>query len=340
MSYLFYTLFFLTFLISLFLIVNYRHKIGKYLNILDKPSKHKIHKEITPLIGALPIFLHSLIIFIFFFLNEINLNLRIIFITSYFFLILGYVDDRNNLNAYLKLFLSLILLYLILQKYEIFTIKVLYFETLKIKIFLGNFSIFFSILCILLLINAINLTDGINGLASAIISFWFFFIFIFSSTSLESQIYLILSLIVFINTIVIYRGKFFLGDSGTLFLGSLFSISFIYIYNLEFQLQNIISAEKIFILFMIPGIDMFRLFITRIINKKDPFSGDLNHLHHILFNNFGTTKSLIIYTIIFLITNSLSYLNIFSPILIIITYILIYSFFIQKYKNLNSFKIK
>ena len=85
MSYLIYTLFFSTFLISLFLIVNYRNQIGKYLNVLDKPTTNKIHTEITPLIGALPIFLHSVIIFIFYFLHETNSYVITTFTISYFF---------------------------------------------------------------------------------------------------------------------------------------------------------------------------------------------------------------------------------------------------------------
>ena len=38
---------------------------------------------------------------------------------------------------------------------------------------------------------------------------------------------------------------------------------------------------------MVPGIDMLRLFMTRIYNKKNPFKGDLNHLHHLLKNKFN-----------------------------------------------------
>ena len=37
---------------------------------------------------------------------------------------------------------------------------------------------------------------------------------------------------------------------------------------------------------MVPGIDMLRLFMTRIYNRKNPFKGDLNHLHHLLKNKF------------------------------------------------------
>ena len=71
MSYLIYTLFFSTFLISLFLIVNYRNQIGKYLNVLDKPTTNKIHTEITPLIGITYIFTLSNYIYLLFSTKQI-----------------------------------------------------------------------------------------------------------------------------------------------------------------------------------------------------------------------------------------------------------------------------
>ncbi len=337
MSHLFYLLFFSTFIIGLIVIVKFRQEIGIFLNVLDKPSKNKIHSKITPLIGALPVFLITLILLTYGIASNINSNILSIFFITYFFLILGYLDDRYNINAYIKLLISLVFLFLIINNNDNLIIKFLYFETFNINLFLGSFSIFFSILCILLLMNALNLSDGINGLASGLTSFWFFFIYIYANKVSDNQIYLILSILLFINSIFIVKGKFFLGDSGTLFFGSLTGLNFIYIYNEQLQLQNIIFAEKIFILFMIPGIDMFRLFIIRIFKKRDPFSGDLNHLHHILFKNYGTKKTLIIYGLIFISTNVMSYLNIVSSIFIISIYLIIYSIFIIKNKNLSSF---
>ena len=67
-------------------------------------------------------------------------------------------------------------------------------------------------------------------------------------------------------------------------------------YNLKLNHDEFrISAENIFILFFIPGVDMFRLFILRLLNKRDPFSGDRNHLHHLLISKFSLKKTLIIY---------------------------------------------
>ena len=54
----------------------------------------------------------------------------------------------------------------------------------------------------------------------------------------------------------------------------------------NYQTGKLIS-EEIFLLMMIPGIDMFRLFVERIARKKNPFKGDRNHLHHILLNSFS-----------------------------------------------------
>ena len=44
---------------------------------------------------------------------------------------------------------------------------------------------------------------------------------------------------------------------------------------------------------LIPGIDMFRLFILILKNKKNPFSPDRNHIHHLLQNNLGYKKAML-----------------------------------------------
>ena len=130
------------------------------------------------------------------------------------------------------------------------------------------------------------------------------------------------------NTFQIIKGSYFLGDSGTLFLGCLIGFSTIYIYNQLIIAGNFIPVEKIFIFFMIPGIDMFRLFLTRLLKKKDPFSRDLNHLHHLMLNIFSLYKTLIIYLSVFLITNFLSYYNVVNTLIIIFFYLAVYIFFI------------
>jgi hypothetical protein len=87
---------------------------------------------------------------------------------------------------------------------------------------------------------------------------------------------------------------------------------------------------------MIPGVDLLRLAIFRLIKGKHPFSADRNHFHHLLLNNFGFNKTITILNfmtitpyLIFIFFGHITYLTIFS--------FLIYISLIFKYsdKNLN-----
>lgn len=310
-----------------------KNKIGSFLHVLDVPVKAKIHKRITPLIGSFPILILSIIVLIYFsFINK-NQDTTYILLCSYLFFIMGYLDDRYGLNAYLKLCISIIIIYLTINAFEFLIIDKIYIQTLDKFIVLGKIKLFFTILCILLLINALNLMDGINGLASGFASGWMLSLSLITNNEQISELFFILSIFTFINTFQIIRGHYFLGDSGTLFLGCLIGLSTIYIYNKQLIAGNLIDIEKIFIFFMIPGIDMFRLFLTRLLKRKDPFTRDLNHLHHILLKNFNLNKTLFIYLFLFLSSNLLSYYNIISAWLIIVIYLAIYIFFIFSYKK-------
>ncbi len=315
-----------TFFLKLF--IKNSNKIGKFLDVLDIPKKGKIHKNITPLIGSFPILILSVAIVIYFNLFNKNLEILYIFIFSYIFFIMGYLDDRFGLNAYLKLCISIIIVLIAINSSEFLVIDNIYVQTLDRTFTLHKIKFFFTILCVLLLVNALNLMDGINGLASGFASLWLLSLSLISYNDPIFGLIFILSIFMTINTFQIIRGYYFLGDSGTLFLGSLVSLSTIYIYNKKLIFGNFIELEKIFIFFMIPGIDMFRLFLTRLLNQKDPFSRDLDHLHHLMLKNFTLYKALVIYFFIFFTTNFLSYFNIIESYLIIIIYLIVYIFFV------------
>jgi UDP-GlcNAc:undecaprenyl-phosphate GlcNAc-1-phosphate transferase len=74
----------------------------------------------------------------------------------------------------------------------------------------------------------------------------------------------------------------FLGDSGSLFIAFIVGYFSIILYQKDF-----FKSDDIIILMIVPGFDMFRLFVQRILKKKNPFIGDLNHLHHLLKKIFG-----------------------------------------------------
>ena len=319
-------------LICIYIFVNKRLLISKYLKVIDSPKKNKIHNVNTPLIGSYAIVISILVILCFIDFQQ-KKELILIFISSIAFFIVGYFDDRYGINAYIKLGIFLIILSLLFNQTDIFIIKKLYFQSIDVNIVLSNqLKNFVSILCILLFVNALNLFDGINGLASGFSGLCILFLGIISSGQL-SIIFFTISLLILINTYFIIKGYFFLGDSGTLFFGCLISLITIFVYNDLSIKYLVIPAEQLFILFMIPGLDMFRLFLIRIKNKKDPFTGDLDHLHHKLLTKFGLNKTLLIFFLLFLITNSLSYFEIVNKAYIILIYLIVYIFFISSFKK-------
>jgi UDP-GlcNAc:undecaprenyl-phosphate GlcNAc-1-phosphate transferase len=93
-------------------------------------------------------------------------------------------------------------------------------------------------------------------------------------------IYIIFSLFFFL--IKNFQNKAFLGNSGSYLLG--FVIAYLFI--IQSKVVTLYS-EEIFLVMLIPGLDMFRLFIKRLREKRHPFSPDLNHIHHILLRSFG-----------------------------------------------------
>jgi UDP-GlcNAc:undecaprenyl-phosphate GlcNAc-1-phosphate transferase len=276
-----------------------RTNISNYLKVNDLPDKiRKFHKQKTPLVASFSIFL----IFIFTILLNIkfsffNKDFNIILLCSILMFLLGFFDDRFSLNPYKKIILSIIIFMFSIIISDSLIINKFYIKSFDTFFILKNFSLIFTILCLILLVNALNLIDGINGLAVGVITFWLFHnILIFKLNSNLNLIifFLIINLaIIFIN---IYKEKYFLGDSGALLLSSFTGLLIIKNMNEYIEKQyTVISAEEIFVIFMLPGIDMLRLFISRLLKKKNPFIADNNHLHHLLIRKFSLQFSLLIY---------------------------------------------
>ena len=131
---------------------------------------------------------------------------------------------------------------------EILIIKNIYFDFLNLKYELEFISIPFTILCILLLINAINLSDGINSLAILIIIYILSYLYTYNS-GIEK--YLLLNLIISLIFIgyLNYKGNFFLGNSGSYFLGMFVSLSIISTYNVNLNHGLKINSEELLLFF-------------------------------------------------------------------------------------------
>ena len=286
-----------------FLIVYKLDQIASLINIYDKPdNKLKKHKSDVPLLGGV-IFLFNLLFFVliyYFFFNDhfkIDLPHRHIFSISLLtisFFFIGLIDDKHKLKPENKLFTSIFFSLLVLFLNDDLLILNISLTFLDNPIYLGNFAYFFSIFCIIILTNALNFYDGINGQSI------FFFIFVFSYLLIKSPLYefyfFVLVLLFFILCLNLLN-KIFMGDNGMYLLGSILSLSLIYEYNTFYTFKFV---DEIFLLLILPGYDLLRLSIIRFFRGKNLFYGDRNHIHHLLISKFSLLKTNII--LIFLST--------------------------------------
>lgn len=324
------------------IIIIFRKFIAEKVNIFDYPNENrKIHKKPTPLIGGIVIIFNLILVNLYLVLSNQITNLDILIlifcITSFF---TGLVDDINKISSIKKLILIGIAYIFIGLFNENFFLKYLYSETFNKFYYLNILNIFFTVLCVLLLVNAFNLSDGINSLAIIISIIWLSYIFVYFKNINFSYVIIIISLIIMLP--FNFKGKFFLGDSGSLMLGSFIGVLFVTNYNQEIDFQNNkISFESIFIIFMIPGIDMFRLFIERILKRKNPFLADDQHLHHFMYKIFNLNLTLIFYFIIISVPILIEYYNLANPIANILITISLYLFILNYFrKKLNFINIK
>lgn len=315
----------LTLLIIIYTLIFYnKEKLSKSLKLVDYPdNKRKIHLKPTPLLGGIIVLILILINFNYFriYLPEKELILLFSLVGVYFSL--SCVDDIKGLNSYFRLIFLFLFTYFVLSFSDLYVLKNLAFYYNNINYDLGNFEIFVSTLCILLLVNALNLSDGINGLSILLITFWLLYIkyVLFKDISYIGLSSLIILIIAFLH---IFKGKFFLGDYGVTVAAVVISLLAIASYNVNQNTTRHIYVEELFLLFFVPGLDMFRLFIDRIIKKKDPFSADKNHLHHILIAKFDLKTTLFLYLLISVTPLLLFKFFLINTVVLIITCIIIY----------------
>ena len=129
--------------------------------------------------------------------------------------------------------------------------------------------------------------DGFN-LQSGIYSL-IFIIFLFYK-GLNNYLFIIL---IIFNLFFLFqnnRNKCFLGDSGTYLISFILGYMSIKFYNN----QDIVFADEIVLVMLIPGLDLMRLFFFRILKKRHPFSPDRHHLHHYVLDHLGEKRALLV----------------------------------------------
>lgn len=260
-------------------------RLALRLGIVDAPGGRKQHDDPVPPVGGIGVFLAFLLsVGVFGEIFAINLPWALLASLA-IILIMGVIDDIRDVDARLKFAVHFLVAALLVIGGDA---RITHLGDLLGfgSIALGFLSIPFSIACVVYIINALNMMDGLDGLAggnAVIIFFWFglcaamggnapalFQMAIFSAC--------LLGFLVF-NARAPWRKKacIFLGDAGS--TGIAIVIAWFAI-TLSQGPAAVTQPASVAWIIALPIVDAFGLLVARILDRKPPFAPDRRHFHH------------------------------------------------------------
>ena len=289
-------------------------KVAKLKHLVDEPSEErKVHHRSVPTIGGV-----------------------IIFSAFMFSSFLWFPDDnihaRADLQQIMCLMASLILLFFVGVKDDIIGMSPMkkllaHFMVGFILCVMGNIRIsgfhgllgldvelpeyasyFISIFVYIVIVNAINLIDGVDGLAAGVglistvaFGLWFAFLgdkhWALMAFSLSGAL---LGFLVFNFN----PAKIFMGDSGSLIIGAVISVLALKLIETPVEripahFKDISTPVFAMTILAYPLVDTFRVFVIRAFQGRSPLSADRNQLHHKLMDVGGNHKTTVFIIYIF-----------------------------------------
>lgn len=251
-------------------------KLAFLIGATDRPNQRKVHQSIMPRLGGLAIFISFMVGMIL--LRPENPYSIGILIGCFIIIITGLCDDMFELPAKYKLIgqLAAACSVVFIGNLQVVFINLPFGGQLQF----GFLSIPITMLWIVGITNAINLIDGLDGLAAGVSSIAL--ITISGMAIIQGNLYVVaVGLIVLASTLgfLIYNfhpASIFMGDTGALFLGFIISVLSL----LGFKNVTFISFVIPVIILGVPISDTFFAIVRRIINKKPLSAPDKSHLHH------------------------------------------------------------
>ena len=274
-------------------------------NLVDVPDHRKVHKGVIPALGGVAVFLCFLST-VLWGLDIIESRMWYMILGSAMIVITGIVDDIKPQKALLKLGIQIAASFI-----------VVYWGMYRIDSLMGTFGIYniapwlailISTFVVITFINALNLIDGINGLAASlgILYFTFFTGYFYVN---EMPFYVLIS-ISFIGSLIAFLRynlivpRIFLGDTGSTLIGFISALFLIEFWHKNSTTSSSFSCPYSIMasLFILPLFDTFRVAFIRILKQKSPFSPDKTHIHHLFLRlnlkHYAITGILILFNII------------------------------------------
>lgn len=263
-------------------------RVARQKQLFDSVDERKIHTSSVPPLGGVAIFLGFILSTIISTDGYSFDSLKYIIASIILMFFIGLKDDLLVISARNKFVVQVFAaaLLITLGNVQIISLHGVFGIT-QINPVLG---VILSLFIILALVNAYNLIDGIDGLASglAMLSSFVFGAWFFIAGHIQ---FAIMSLALtgslagfFLFNVFGRRNKLFMGDTGSLVIGLIVSVLVIK-FN-EFNLFNTSdyyignSPSVSFAIVIVPLVDTLRVITIRLLDGKSPFAPDRNHIHH------------------------------------------------------------
>ncbi len=281
----------LAFVVTFFLIPPIIN-VAKVKKLYDVPNGRSSHTEITPSLGGIGIFAGMMMSLAFWAPFRTFATLQYVLVAFFIIFLIGVRDDILPLAPRKKLYgqiaAALVLIFgagvLITSLYGVFGVWGLPHWV----------AVLISLFTYIVVINSVNLIDGINGLAGSLtvllaglFGTWFWM--------LGDIGYAVLSFSLLGATLGFLKynytpARIFMGDTGSLLVGTTLAVLAIHFMEANGHLtpENPLwfdSVPAIVVsLLVLPLFDTMRVFIRRMLKGKSPFSPDKTHIHHVLLD--------------------------------------------------------
>jgi UDP-N-acetylmuramyl pentapeptide phosphotransferase/UDP-N-acetylglucosamine-1-phosphate transferase len=288
-------------------------RIAKTKGLVVRPNKRMSHTGDVPNIGGLNICFSFMLTYLIFEYDQLNQS-QFFLIGLFAIMAVGFIDDVLVLTPTAKLLGE-----------ALAGIALIGFADLRITHLHGLFGVeqiglipsyAISLFVLVAIINAVNLIDGIDGLASGLgVLYCLFFATYFGIAGERSWSILAICMIgalavFFIYNVFGHREKIFMGDSGSLLLGYLLT-AFVFhfceinaYHEVPAHLHMDAAPAVAICVLTVPIFDTIRVSLTRIKQGRSPFQPDKNHIHHLLLstglNHIQTTCVLLSVSVLFI----------------------------------------
>ena len=259
-------------------------RLAPWLSLMDKPDARKCHGRDVPVVGGIAILLSYVVALK---LRGIGGNMVEAIPAVGLMLAIGVVDDIRPVSAKLKLALQFVAAWLLCRTTG-FDLEILPLPGFSDGLALGPLASPITLLAIVAVLNAINMSDGADGLAGGyVMGGLLLFLTIALIDGREISVLLVGGLMSAIGGFLVCnarhplvpRARVFMGDAGALTLGVLLCWLGIHMTRGPVPMM---PKVMIFYAAALPLLDMVTVAVRRALQGVNPMRPDRTHLHHIL----------------------------------------------------------